>query len=488
MKNIFKKHYSNVAFAIILSLGTSCKKMIEIKPPVDKITGQTVYNNLSTSVAAINGIYAQMVNEISGRVPELSVLPDELVPMAPDPVLLNYDVYTNNYIRYFDLQKSYWASFYKIFIYRANSLIEGVKLSQGLTPNQKKILVSEAKFIRAFSYFYLLNLYGDVPLVISTDLKTNESIPRTTTEIVYQQIISDLIEAEENLTQNYLSPDLLTPTIDRVRPNKYAAAALLARVYLFHEEWDKAEAEATKVINNTAYFELLQNLDQVFLKNSRETIWALQPNYQSGDGQSNNTLEGGTFIPSSSLLKYYVCDSLYQSFEANDKRKANWLAVYEDSSVIPSIKRYYPFKYKVGSNVTGGAQEQTEYSIVLRLAEQYLIRAEARAHSNNSVGAIEDLNIIRGRAGLEPAQALSQTELLSSIIKARRIEFFSEYGMRWFDLKRLRKIDEVMANFAPLKGGSTWASYKALLPIPLSEFINNPSLRGHQNPGYPETF
>jgi len=127
-----------------------------------------------------------------------------------------------------------------------------------------------------------------------------------------------------------------------------------------------------------------------------------------------------------------------------------------------------------------------EYDIVLRLAEQYLIRAEARAKQNNLTGtgsAIIDLNVIRNRAGLSDTTITVQENMLNAILLERRKELFTEWGHRWFDLKRTGKIDAVMQAYAPVKG-TTWESYKSLYPIAQKQIDLNPGMAGQQNPGY----
>jgi hypothetical protein len=124
--------------------------------------------------------------------------------------------------------------------------------------------------------------------------------------------------------------------------------------------------------------------------------------------------------------------------------------------------------------------------MVLRLGEQYLIRAEARAQQGKVTGAgsaEEDLDAIRTRAGLSPTTASTQAQMLDAILQERRVELFAEWGHRWLDLKRTNTIDQVMSVVAPSKGG-VWESYKALYPIPFNELLLNPKLKP-QNPGYP---
>ncbi len=122
----------------------------------------------------------------------------------------------------------------------------------------------------------------------------------------------------------------------------------------------------------------------------------------------------------------YLSHSLLGSFEDNDERKSNWI----DSVIVGSDTFYYPFKYKIAQF----GDPVSEYLMVLRLSEQYLIRAEARANQGNLIGASEDLNLIRIRAGLTNTLAVSQQELISAIMHERQTELFTECGHRWFDL------------------------------------------------------
>jgi hypothetical protein len=142
---------------------------------------------------------------------------------------------------------------------------------------------------------------------------------------------------------------------------------------------------------------------------------------------------------------------------------------------------YYPVKYK---SATLNAPV-TEYSMVLRVAEQYLIRAEARAQAGNLPGAIDDLNKIRERANLSllavTNPGITKSALLDMILHERQVELFTEWGHRWLDLKRTNKVDDVMRVETVSKGG-TWDTHDKLYPIPNSEILVNPNL--NQTPGY----
>lgn len=116
--------------------------------------------------------------------------------------------------------------------------------------------------------------------------------------------------------------------------------------------------------------------------------------------------------------------------------------------------------------------------MVFRLAEQYLIRAEARAQQGDATGAKADINAIRNRAGLPDTDADGQASILAAIEHERRIEFFTEWGHRWFDLKRTGRADAVLSPIKP-----NWQSTDVLFPIPLQEIENNPNLLP-QNAGY----
>jgi hypothetical protein len=122
--------------------------------------------------------------------------------------------------------------------------------------------------------------------------------------------------------------------------------------------------------------------------------------------------------------------------------------------------------------------------MVLRLAEQYLIRAEAEANQGDSTDAMNDLNKIRNRAGLANYSLLNNGPLLIAILHERQVELFTEWGNRWFDLIRTGAINAVLGspgNVCQAKGG-VWVSTSELFPIPQSEILDDPNL--HQNPGY----
>ncbi|OQP44990.1 hypothetical protein A4D02_09345 [Niastella koreensis] len=460
----------------------SCEKFIEVDPP-STVNADNVYSSDATAASVLTGIYTNLsksnITEFSsGGVTSVSLF----AGLSADEIKLfnpNYATYAFYYKN--DLSSisavgtaNYWGTIYPI-VYVANSAIEGITSSNTLTPSVKNQLLGEARFIRAFCYFYLANLYGDVPLILTSNWQTNSKLAREGTTDIYQQIVEDLTAAKGLLSQNYLKSDGFSSTTDRVRPCKWVASALLARVYLYLGDWQNAEMESSLLINNSSY--KLSALNDVFLKNSNEAIWQLQA---VGTGVNSNTGEGKLFVlpptgPNNGSFPVYLSDYIVNSFENGDQRKLNWVGSVTPTSGTTTY--YFPNKYKIGSvNTT-----PQEYCTVFRLAEQYLIRAEARAQLNKPDDAQSDLNVIRSRAGLGATPANQKQPLLDAIMKERKVEFFTEWGNRWFDLKRTNTVDALMSSVTPTKGG-TWQTTDQLYPIPKTELDKSPQLI--QNSGY----
>lgn len=449
----------------------SCEKLVEVDPPITTVNQGLVYENDAQAIAVLTGIYTNLsmanfdfTSGITSTSYICSLSADELIPVNLSNQERN--AYYNNSLT--AESQGIWARIYNR-IYVTNAAIDGLSKSSGLTGSIKQQLLGEAKFIRALHYFYLVNLFGAVPLQIQTDSKANSKLPRSDVEVVYQQIIEDLKDAQKTMSSEYLDGTLLTTTPERVRPTAHAARALLARVYLYLRNYSDAEEQASAVINNTTFFGLV-GIDSVFLKNNREAIWQLMPTGTAAT-LTANTKEGKFFIPITNVNDVYLNNELVNSFQEGDQRKVEWIGTF---SGFP-----YPRKYKIGAVNS----VSTEYSIVLRLAEVYLIRAEARANLGKLTGpnsAKEDLDIIRNRAGLSGTNASSLIEIEKAILNERRFELFTEMGHRWLDLKRTGTVDQIMQQVK----GSNWQTTDQLYPLPKSEIVGNVAIAGHQNPGY----
>lgn len=464
-----KKIYIKCFMIISLCLGLiACEDFVEVAPPDYKIVSEEVFSNEETARSAMTGIYNQLFNASfsSGNrysVTVLAGLSDDALRNIRTTNLTNMEFQQHEVLPGNSYNLFLWTSAYNI-IYMTNAFLEGITYGENISPDVKDKLAGEAKFIRAFTYFNLVNLYGDVPLVLVTDYRENELKARASQDEVYSQIIKDLIEATEVLPAGIDNNRLLV--------NKNTAMAMLARVYLYQENWQKAEEYSTLVISDRATYDLLDNLEDVFLANSREAIWQLSP---AGAGAPvYHTNEGNYFIihPTISFLSnVQLEDDFVSGFDEQDKRLSTWIGYHSGLNI------HYPFKYKIR---TSSEQPVKEYSMVLRLAEQYLLRAEARVHLENLAGAIEDIDMIRNRAGLEllsdTTPSIGKDEVLDGIFEQRSKELFTEWGHRWFDLKRTGRYEEIWED------DPYWDVTDLLYPIPAEERMKNPNLT--QNPGY----
>lgn len=451
-------------FAVTLSFLSSCKKLLQVRQPDSRLPAQMVFANDATANSALVGIYITMYSDptsfANGGVASLPALTglssDELKNNSLSDLDINYfeinDLQTDNiYVN------NLWTSLYKI-IYQTNAVLEGLDASVTINSTKKRQLRGEALFVRGFCHFYLVNIFGDVPLITTSDYTSNSVIPRSPQLQVDIQVEKDLLEAETLLPESYIS-NL------RIRPNQAVAQAMLARFYLYRKEWSKAETYATKVINRTSIYTLSNDLNTVFLSSSREAIWQLKPS-----DAAEFTNEGHSFSPLTAPQNNVLSDTLVNSFQNIDKRRINWITMAGTFSL--------PYKYKLFS-LTG--VPSTECSIVLRLAEQYLIRAESRANLGILTGsnsAISDLNQIRSRAGLPDTTATDLSGIMKITENERKLELFTEWGHRWFDLKRWNKATQALASLKPL-----WSATDMLYPIPQNEITKNPNLKP-QNPGY----
>jgi hypothetical protein len=280
---------------------------------------------------------------------------------------------------------------------------------------------------------------------------------RESKETILQFIIQDLKDTEKALVNSANTNTKVTTA---------AASALLARVYLYHEDRTNAESRANEVITTSGY-KLEDSLNNVFLRTSKEVIFKT-----SSSNSWSSYIDRVYFAQLAGNASYFrLTDDLVDSFEAGDLRKERW--------TIQKSGFRHSYKYKrTAADSPGDAEDLSQ----LRLAEQYLIRAEARAQQNKLTGAngaIADLDIIRERAGLAKLpQTLTKAEVLLQVEKERRSEFFVEEAHRWWDLVRTGRADAVLSVFPDKK----WEPYRALLPIPSSELEINKNLT--QNPGY----
>lgn len=484
--NYILREIKLVLTSLVVVLGISCDKLVDVEAPVTSLNAANVYTNDASAISVVTSMYKNMTRgENFTGLSGISLR----VGLSADELTLYSGVTNERLISYYqnslkanstrdNFGSEYWNPFYN-YIFVCNAAIEGIGNSNTLTPAIKKQLLGETKFMRAFINFYLINLFGDVPIVVSTDWEVNANLSRTPRMKVYEQVIADLEDAQELLSADYLDGTVLRITEDRLRPTKWAAIALMSRVYLYTGDYSKAESHATEIINHSSVYRLT-DLNSSFLMNAAEAIWQLQPTFEGHNTEDALVFVIPTTGPTDAASSptdhpVYLSSSLLNSFELGDKRRINWV----DSVIVSGSIYYYPFKYKSASL----NEPLTEYLMVLRLGEQYLIRAEARVQQNNINGAQEDLNVIRGRAGLGNSAASDRASLFAAILHERQVELFTEWGHRWLDLKRTGTIDAVMSAVTPQKAnGAPWRSFQQWYPLPFVDIQRGPNLV--QNNGY----
>ncbi len=461
MKTIYKyfNYHSLVIMISILSL--SCEDFVTVDAPNYEITGELLFTDASSVDAALTDIYSQLRDNIltTGNILGVGYLmglyTDELVNYNPNAAALLF--YENTVLPNNNSVLNFWSGGYNL-IYATNSIIEGVTASHAFSIEEKNTYLGEAYFLRGFIHFYLVNLFGDIPYIRTTDYEKNQSIPKLNQDVVYSEIILDLQESKSFLEE-------LPMGDSNFRINQLVSSAFLSRVYLYQHLWEEALNEADYVINS-GHYQLQSDIDQVFSNLSPETIW------QFDTGRAGaNTLDAQTYVfvsgppPNSALSEAFI-----SKMEPQDFRFTQWIGQVTNGSET----WFFPNKYKFNS-LTDTTQE---CSIIFRLAELYLIRAEAYAQLGQIPNALNDLNRIRDRAHLSPITSIDSDTVLNAIYEERRFELFTEMGHRFLDLKRTGLIHNTLENVKP-----NWKPTMDRLPIPDSELILNPSLNP-QNDGY----
>jgi hypothetical protein len=438
---------------IILCCLFSCKKFVEVNELKEQLLAKNVFENSSTANAATAGIYrSTRDNLIIPITLHNSLISDDITPYTGAPT----NSYVTNKLETTNTGIS-WSYYYST-IYLCNSVIEGLTENNKLSGKARDYYLSEAKFNRALMYFYLVNIYGDSPLILTTDVTINNTMPRTPMALVYTQMVKDLTEASAVLGADYSFTGG-----EKVRANKWVAKALLARVYLYLKDYINAEKEANDVITSGVY-SLLNTPTGIFTKNNTEAIlqWGNMPT--EANSIASNFIYAST--PSN------ICTTfLLNAFEPGDLRKTTWIKTQTYLNQPVS----FPFKF------TSTAAGSNEYYTIMRLAEQYLIRAECKAMRNDFQGCIDDINLIRlkhGNLTIPLSAPTNQKIAMDVILRERQVDLFTEGMHRWFDLKRTGRLETVMLSEKP----TTWKSYAVLYPIPFTDIQRNPNLK--QNPGY----
>lgn len=444
-----------------LLLGTaSCEDMVEVDMPNNQLGTQQVFADAQTAYAALSGLYSDLRTQslLSGNNFGTGALlgsyADELDCYFNDlngyeTIASNTQLPTNSVIQ------TVWNNTYRQ-IYAANAIIAGAENAVGLSQADRDQVIGEALTVRSMLYFNLQQLFGAVPYTRSTDYELNRSLAKTASAAVLSNLEADLSHAIGLLTDAYRDPS-------RIYPNRKVAEVVLLKVYMSQQRYSEAEQVALQVLQSPDY-QFQPDINQVFNYTGSHILWQIKPQY-SGDSTQEASFYYFDNAPPSA---YALSENLIAAFEPGDLRRSLWVA-----DVIAGGQQYYrPFKYK---NLSGS--NTTEYSVVFRLEEVYLLLAEALAMQNRVSDALPYLNATRLRAGLTALEPASPTALLDAILQEKRCEFFTEQGIRFTDLKRNGRLGELTL-VKP-----NWEPHKSVWPYPQNELLLNPNL-APQNENY----
>jgi len=434
---------------------TACEDYLK-QEPVDIITDDQVIIDAASAEAAILGVYSRM--QTAGMfgnqlITDPGVLSDELTHSGSFPSIAEMD--DNNVTAANATIDDVWQQAYTT-IFQANNIIELLEGGEtdipDLSEEDKNYIIGEARFCRALAHFQLTNLWGDVPLVTTTDLAANSSISRTAASQVRQFVITEAAEAATVLQGVSYGDDNAD---GQFRATEWAAKALQARALLYDGQVTQAGTVANDIIENGP-FELASSYSSLFgggpIKND-EIIFGFFYSALDQNGLPFQFLPSGRF-------EFAVSPQLLAAYSANGPDETRDLVAVNESD---GAGRYYVNKYKDIATGTDGV-------IVFRLAEMYLIRAEANA---GTASALADINTLRSRAGATPATSAS----LDDILNERFVELAFE-GHRWYDLRRTNNLVSVMSNI-----NSDVTANDGLLPVPQRDIQQNPNLLP-QNSGY----
>jgi tetratricopeptide (TPR) repeat protein len=453
-----KKKTSSVLSAILISpliLLGSCDDYLSIEPK-ESISDELAIVDKTSLNTALRGAYRSVGDGgyYGGTYVLLGFVPSGNV---------EYQVFNNlqdlNFLPEDGSFQSAWSAIYKT-INITNHIIEKAPAITdiNLPETEKNTILGEAHFIRALAYFDLARAFGGVPIKLTptTDVGQDTKISRSTLAETYDQVMRDLEAAE----------DLLPSTVNRVRVSQPTVKALRARYHLYNEQWAEAITYATAVIDLSANYKLVGPFCGWFkngVTQTAESIFEIPFSPQNTNSlrtPMNLLARGGEyrFRPTDAVVNILRKPSL------GGERRSLLDSATQNGQTQYAGALYY-------------RSPATDPSYILRIAEQYLIRAEAKAELNDLSGALDDLNIVRTRAGLPNSAAITKEDILDAILEERRFEFLWE-AHRYFDLTRTGKLKQ---KIEALKPNLTVTSKLDLFPIPSNEVI----LGGlTQNPDY----
>ena len=448
-----------IKLTFVLTLLAGCEDFLE-ETPADQITNDLILTDATSVKQGIFGLYEVLNRENADyHVLFFSLMADEVtVTDTPWREIDNTDFELANFTTEGnDDIPTFWEANYLV-IYRANFILEKLPYLN-IEDDLKDAFTAEIRFLRAWIYYNLIQLYSDVPLLLNTALESNQSPSRTPESEILNFIVQELEEAIPDLPEAHGSLEE-----SKIRATKAAGQSLLAKAEALKGNWQAVESLATQVIDKPQYA-LVSDYESLFATReyNAEGIFQIYFGPQNPEPLIVDAYLG---VDGYKIL-FVPTNELVEAFAENDLRKKTSVS---ESADTPG--GFITYKYR-------DFEDETITQYYIRLAEIYLLRAEARAHLNNLPGALEDINLIRNRAGLADTNASTAEAAFSMIEHERLLELCFE-GHRWFDLKRTNRLDQVMSKHL----GVFWDSPKdMLLPVPMREMINNPNL-APDNPGY----
>ncbi len=467
-----KTYQSKIRFQVTVWLlalcSASCDFLTEI--PEDFLSPANFYATAADAKAATIGVYSRLGYRSGDFLQISDVTSDLLTPGEPARQAgLELDTYTFDPTQE-DLA-TLWQSVYRA-INEANTVIARVPQIE-MDESEKTRLVGEARFLRSLFYFDLVRIFGGVPLVLdeTTDL-SSLNVSRSTEDEIFNQLVDDLNFAVEALPAQISSGEM-------GRAAKGAALTLLAKVYLYRNQYDLVVQKCREVMTLPYGLMPINQLWDPAYENGPEHIFSIQ--YVAGiRGSGFNATFGvrGAEAPYTGFSSVFVEEKFVNSFEPIDKRKdVSILESYVNGNgVVVQIKPHV-FKY---FNPNGPTPSDTDTNWpIFRYADILLMLAEALNELDGSPSndAYEAVNEVRQRSGLLPLSAgLSHEAFREAVLQERAWEFCFE-SERWFDLKRTGKLIDGMSAL-----GKNIQQKHLLFPIPQREMDINPELA--QNPGY----
>ncbi|WP_027374832.1 RagB/SusD family nutrient uptake outer membrane protein [Chryseobacterium sp. UNC8MFCol] len=444
---------------LLLQVSLSCEKILEVDVPENQIPTESVFETVQTAHAALAELYAGLWNSSplagnqTGRL--LGSYTDDLTYYGTNSTTGLYDIFQNQQIDSNAAISTYWASAYRL-VYVSNAILEGTEKSTTIPATEKQRIKGEALLVRSILFFYLQQIFGDIPYPTSTDYQINQSLSKIQSSEVLTQLENDLNTSISLLTDAYRSTE-------RIIPNRKVAQLMLAKIYMLQSKWNNAET-LLRTITQSSLYQPENDLSKVFTKSGSHILWQLKPK-NNGDATQEVT---AYYFTGAAPSNYALSQNLVNIFTAADQRKNQWMATV----TVGQNTWYRAAKYKALTNNT------SEFSVVFRLEEVYLLLAETLAQQDKIADALPYLNVTRQRATLSAlVMPISKQSLLDEILLENRKEFFTEMGHRFLDLKRMNRLNDLL----PIK--TNWKSYHSFWPLPQKELLLNPNLNP-QNTGY----